>query len=997
MPYTTSQLTTFFTNANAGTAPSAAQTLTLTALANQNAAGTLTDAQALGQTIDLAADSTTAVSVGTYQFFLGFAPSQAGLQSLNAAFVGTGAQAGLNGENRFIAQSVALALQNSTAKTAFSTAYGSLSIVEATKAAYNIIIGNAAATAAGVNVDNAVAFLTSAASQTYYTNFVKANVPGLAEADVSLAVKAAIVGEIMFLATTYNNGAGLGSYATATTNLIKDLADDGNLTANNANGISLFANYGAGGGSTGGTPGSTFALTTGIDTLNGTANDDTFTGVIVSGGTANADLKTTVSALDTITGGAGTDTLNIIVTDNTNPAAAQGAVSVPAISTTGVENINIRTLSSTAADVTTVAAGSFVGATQFIADRSLSALTVTGLASGQAVGFNGVSAVGTALVGTYGATAASTVLNLSNGVVDTAGNGTSTVTLNGAGVTGLTINSTGSANAIAGVTAASGNVSSITVNAGVGTTLGGITGFGAASASSTATLTVNGGGNVTLGGLTAGTAGNVSTLNITTGSGTLNTGAIASGAFAANATINVSGAASTTAASTGSVNLGTLGANVKTLNASGLTNGGVAVTIGANTATVFTGGAGTDVVTIGAGQGAALTGAIAGGAGTDVLVATTGADLASSLTALVTGFETLRVSNGGAAGTTQTFDPTVINGLTSYQVGASTGAVALQNLVASSPVTITGNVSGTAGLDLKLKDASGANDSITVTLNNLATTGSNVSGVTVSNALTLGGSGTAGQIETLNIVSAGRNTGTGTYNNVTLGASGAGPNYADANKVVITGSVGLQLTTATSGHSITIDGSAAGPLNIVATGAVTGTQTIITGAANDTVNTGGNTTNLYAGAGGDSITLGAGVQTIVYKAAADSLLDLTGTAGASGTAGTVNAGKMDVITSFVSGTDKLDISTLGVNGALTAGVVDKGTVASDSALTALLGTSGIFSDGITTRGLTQIHYGADLFVVVDVNKNGAFDAGSDLVVKLVGVGSVAAGDFVTTN
>ncbi|MGH1557085.1 hypothetical protein ACRAWD_03330 [Caulobacter segnis] len=60
------------------TAPTAAQTLTLQALANQNASGTLTNDQALASTVDLASDATTAVSVGTYEFFLGFAPSEAG-------------------------------------------------------------------------------------------------------------------------------------------------------------------------------------------------------------------------------------------------------------------------------------------------------------------------------------------------------------------------------------------------------------------------------------------------------------------------------------------------------------------------------------------------------------------------------------------------------------------------------------------------------------------------------------------------------------------------------------------------------------------------------------------------------------------------------------------------------------------------------------------------------------------------------------------------------
>lgn len=988
MAYTTTQLSTFFTNANAGTAPSAAQTLTLTALANQNAAGTLTDAQALAQTIDLAADITTSVAIETYAFFTGTAPSQAGIAYLNTAFVGTGAQAGLNGENRFIAQSVALALGNTAAKTAFSASYGSLSVADATKAAYNIIIGNAAAAAAGINVDSAVGFLTSATSVAYYTSYVKANLPATTSAaDLDLAVKAAIVGEIMYLATTYNNGAGVGSYATATTNLLKDLADDGNLTANSAGGINLLGSYGSsstGNGSTG-TPGSTVALTSTVDSLNGTVNDDTFNAVVLSGGTANADLKTTLSALDTINGGAGVDTLNITVSDNTNPAVAQGAVTIPGAAVSNVENIYVRTLSSAAADVTTIAAGSFSGATQFISDRSTNVVTVTGLAAGQAVGLSGTVGNAANLTGAYSTATASTI-NLLNGVSAATTAPTITITSGGA-LASSTINSTGSANTVGAVSLAGANtVSSITINAGAGLTTGAVTGFGAANPNTTAAITVNGGSSVTLGGITGGGA-NITTLNITTGSGTLTTGSI-TGAFTNNATVNVSGAAATTTANTASVTLGTLDAAVKTLNASGLTAGGVNVTIGGNTATVFTGGAGTDIVTIGAAQGAGLTGAINAGAGTDILAVTTGADLAANLTNLVTGFETLRVT----AATNQTFDPTLINGITAYQVTAGAGVATLTNLLANANVTaLSGTVTGVV---LNLKDASGAADQVTLTLNNGAT-GSTTAGTIVS-SVAMGGSASAGQVETLNIVSSGR---VAAYNQVTLAASGGAPNYADANKVVVTGTQGLTLTTGITGHSISIDGSAAGPLNIVATAAVTGTATIIGGASNDSISVGTNVANIYAGLGGDTITMGNNAQTLVYKAAAESLLDLTGTAGASLAGATVNAGKMDVVTGFVTGTDKIDISNLSVNGALTAGVVDKGTVATDAALTTLLNTAGLFSDGISTRGLAQVHVngGADTYVIVDVNKNGVFDASADLVIKLVGTASVAAGDFVTTN
>jgi hypothetical protein len=54
MAYTQAQLVAAYTNANAGTPPTAAQTIALTALANQNASGALTEPQALAQTIDLA-------------------------------------------------------------------------------------------------------------------------------------------------------------------------------------------------------------------------------------------------------------------------------------------------------------------------------------------------------------------------------------------------------------------------------------------------------------------------------------------------------------------------------------------------------------------------------------------------------------------------------------------------------------------------------------------------------------------------------------------------------------------------------------------------------------------------------------------------------------------------------------------------------------------------------------------------------------------------------
>lgn len=353
MAYNLTQLATFFTNANAGTAPTAAQYNGLAGIANQNATGALTDAQALQAAIDMGSDVTTAVSIQTYQFFLDFAPSAAGLKALNAAYVGSGSQAATNGENRYIAQAVSLALQNPDAKAGFAASYGALSIVEATKAAYNEIVGNAAAAAAGINVDAAVAFLTSTASVAFYTAFVKANVPGLtAAADIDLAVKAALVGEIIYQATIFNNGAGVGSYATAANNLVKDLADDGALTADNATGIALFDNYGVN------PVAQTLTLTAGADTLNGGAGADTFVAT-----------NTTLSAADSLTGGAGVDTLNY---------ASNGAVAVnqAGFKAAGIETYNI---TSDAVGGTTFDMSGVTGATRVVNDDSSFDLTLTGL------------------------------------------------------------------------------------------------------------------------------------------------------------------------------------------------------------------------------------------------------------------------------------------------------------------------------------------------------------------------------------------------------------------------------------------------------------------------------------------------------------------------------------------------------------------------------------------------------------------------------------------
>lgn len=301
MAYTTEQLKTAYTNANLGKGPDAATLLTLDAYASQSQTGGITDAAALSKTYSLV-NGTTAVAIETYQFFTGHAPSAAGLDylvdsttnttDLNDAYYAKFAQ-----ENRFINFSINLATGAGEGAAAFAAAYTNVSYAQTVATAYDKIIGNATATAAGVDVAAAVAYLSRNENITYLTAFVKANTSLTAAADVDLAVKAALIGEILSVATT----SGLGGYATSTSKMIADLGDDGLLTVNSAAGNDIFVNYPSAGAST-------FTLTNGTDVKSA----NTFE----SGLVYTPDGSDRINALqneDVLTGQGVNPTLNVVL------------------------------------------------------------------------------------------------------------------------------------------------------------------------------------------------------------------------------------------------------------------------------------------------------------------------------------------------------------------------------------------------------------------------------------------------------------------------------------------------------------------------------------------------------------------------------------------------------------------------------------------------------------------------------------------------------------
>ncbi|WP_137803482.1 calcium-binding protein [Caulobacter sp. 3R27C2-B] len=889
MAYTLTQLETFFKNANAGTAATSAQLAGLQGIVNQNATGALSDSAALQATINLASDTTTAVSVQTYQFFLGFAPSQAGLEALNTAYVGSGAQAGLNGENRYIAQAVSLALQNPDAKTAFSGTYGAMSYSDATKAVYNIVVGNAAAAAAGINVDAAVAFLTSQASIDYYTAFVKANVPGLAAADVALAVKAALVGEIIYQATIFNNGAGVGSYATATNNLMLDLVADGVLTANNASGINLFASYGSGSDPT---AGATVSLTiSATDVVAGTNGNDTFIG--------QWGQSTTLQSSDNVAGGGGVDVLRV-VTDNipiTNAAANTQGFTVSGVEVLEVQAQNalgtILGLENVDSALNTVKSSS-----------SNNALTVKNV--GQVVELQVANALNNANVtlaykaAAVAGTSDTQKIALNGNAVGVITVGTNTDNLAGAGNTGIetvAITSSGAASTVTGINADATKVTvsgdkNLTVTNALNNTVGTVD-----AATFTGNLSVKSGDNGVLNTLTVTSGTGSDTLDVSNHTGKVNVSAgagddvISLGAnYTGDDTVAGGDGADTVRATT-----------VATVNTSKTFSNTTSVeSLAFTTATSGTLNAGAyNATTNATGTGAAAAGILTydfqngiNGATTLDKVTDKSAVLINAKAASTgTSGNNLSVTNG-TDGTADTLSLTVTTDTADYALGTLTAKHETLSLTATDTNTTATDVTGTkvdvvtvgtiTNADLKTLTISGSAKVVvtnTISAGALTTVsaGTNTGGVTLAiddaddvssataqavsvttgsgtDSITIGGANNFGAYtivsgngdDTINVTSAAAAKVTHT---ITAGDATTDTPDVLRGTITVTGGVDTKsvITTGAGGWTVTTTAAA---------------DSITTGAGADVINSGDGNDTISAGAGNDTITVGVGVVSI---------------------------------------------------------------------------------------------------------------------------------------
>ena len=449
-----------------------------------------------------------------------------------------------------------------------------------------------------------------------------------------------------------------------------------------------------------------------------------------------------------------------------------------------VETINVRALNT---GVTTLNAATAPGVTTVTSDRSTGELVVEALAAGGTIGLkgNGVTALG-AVTANYVAAATAANITIDGGTAV----GTGALTITGAGLTSATIASTGAANTVGAVSLSDGNsVTGLTINAATNLTTGTISGFKAG-------VTTN--------------------------------------------TVTVSGAAT-------SVNFGAtaIDATVGTVNASGLTAGGVTATLSAATGIKFTGGAGNDVITS-AGVLLAAGASVDAGAGTaDRLVLTTAiaADTAGKASAaLYKGFEELQ-----------------IKGAVSQDVSVFTGsAVTKLVLDAGAALTVAGVTNVSAALAANVQAVTGGTYTVGVTgaatvgqLDTVHITADDGVAATVS-TIALTAPVLAG-VETLHLTA---------VDNLTVSSLLSAPALTSI-KLDGAGTIGLTTGAVAFAANSVIDATAAtGAVTVDASAATVNGLSIKGGAGNDTLTGTGFADVINGGAGNDTITGGAGADVL---------------------------------------------------------------------------------------------------------------------------------------
>ncbi|AKU24025.1 DUF4214 domain-containing protein [Massilia sp. NR 4-1] len=503
---------------------------------------------------------------------------------------------------------------------------------------------------------------------------------------------------------------------------------------------------------TGSIPATNVALTLSQDSgaaFAGTAGNDVFTAGVALDGQGNA--KDTLQNFDSLNGGAGNDTLNATLNGGTDV--------VPTLA--GIENVNVRV----------TAAGS---------NLDLAAATgVTNVTLNNGVVAGTVKNVGAAAVG----------------VKDQAVNATFT----GSTATTLSISAKNAAKAdgseiTVAVESATADAAT-TVNLAVDNSAVKLDSLNN-DAYKTVNIAATGSNIVTLTDVAA-----VATTVAVTGAGSVDLSGVAltavtsltaaTGALTADLTGNTATAVTVTTGA-GADSIKVTGANLTSIN-TGAGNDSVTITSAAAATSTITLGDGDDSVTFTAAPSAGVT--VSGGAGNDTIGFTsadyttvTGGFTAPQL-ALITGFETLKITNALVNGSTT--DVSKIAGVTNFVADAGVaagGAASVTNLGANSNVTVKGGTAASFGVSTvaiaALTGTAAATDTYSITINGTTVT-------TVAAALADNDAVGAALVAAINA-------------NVTTGALVTAAYDTATDKITLTGKTAVALVVAGNGN---VDGA----------------------------------------------------------------------------------------------------------------------------------------------------------------------------------------------
>jgi len=727
-------------------------------------------------------------------------------------------------------------------------------------------------------------------------------------------------------------------------------------------------------------PGSTLAFTTvATDVLVGTAGNDTISGVASAVGT-------TFQTGDLVTGGNGTDTLNITTSRDISAANANKAT------VTGVENVNISTQTAAAFAVD---AANFTGVENMTINRDdLSGGLIDGTG---AVTVNPVDAAKVAKI--------------------TAGTQVNALTVTQATTAGITVDATG----VTGNVAVTG---SATITANDSTATVSVANLGTAAQDAKAVS------------IDAAAAATVTT-------GTLITGAVTVNAAAATTVTvsNASGGATVNAATSHATNATVA---VEKIDASGA-NITVGTGVTGNTMTVQIGGSAgaTDVATVaGAGAIALDVGHTVAAVDTVNLAATTAA-ATYTITSTNGGFTTLAASGATAVNVSTTgdlVDAKTVTGVNEFTVNAAATAATLDltNVSANTLILSADNandaITVASGANVKVTAATqtaglnliAATDGASLTLEAGDNTVTTAQSTTTLNAVLLNDTN---DFATVAIVATGSRFTATSFDaadaavtitgdeNVTLGAAvaagsidasaltGAFSMTMNANSTTVTGGTGVDTITLNGAAVMTLD--AGNGANVITVTTVSNGSTITTGngadtinltstasyvvqggEGNDTYNMNGDADVVIADAGGtsDSIVFAAGsvdfsnntnfafsgIETLDITAATVTTLSYEDLSGKTLTVTGNAAGDILVAAGTDTAVDTIDFSSLTVSGTATL-KIDGGDKA-DTMTGSNSGTFFIINDGdvdagevITGGSGTDVLDGSGLSASVDLS------------------------------